>query len=71
MHKALVLGNKLIVLACVMLKNKAKSLQIKDLTNQTLCSTMGSQWMKISMYFVSYLCDFSEVLSFALCTQVL
>lgn len=72
MHKALILGNKLIVFACVMFKNKAKSLQIKDLTSVSacLCSTMRTQWLKISLCFVRYLHDFAEVLSFALCTQV-
>lgn len=70
MHKALILGNKLIVFACVMFKNKTKSLQIKDVTSMSLRSTMRTQWLKISLYFVRYLHDFSEVLSFALCTQV-
>lgn len=54
----------------VMFKNKPKSLQIKHPTNMSLCSPTGTQWLNISLYFVCYLQDFSEVFSFTLCTQM-
>lgn len=56
------------VFACGMFKNKAKSLQIQALTNTSLCTTTGAQGLKFSLYFASYLHDFSKVMSFALCT---